>query len=103
MTKDQVQELMMGAALVALGYALWQHFKRPASPAAATSQAAAQQQAGGAEFAYGEPSPFTTLQDLLSGAVHDIGSWNGENYLADLEAAPATAGGAGPRVPGGYW
>jgi hypothetical protein len=89
---------MMGAAVVALAYALYKHFK----PGAAKAAPATAQPSGGAAFAYGAPSPFTTLADLLSGAVHDIGSFDGQNYLGTIEAGPVVAGN-GPRAPGALW
>ncbi len=103
MNKDQINELLMGAAVVALAYALYKHFKPGANAAASPAPAVAPAQVGGgAAFAYGEPSPFTTLTDLLSGTVHDIGGFNGENYLADMEASTA-ASGNGPRRAGALW
>lgn len=98
MNKDQIQELMLGVAVVALGYALYKHFKPGAKVAAPVSVA----KAGGAAFAAGEPSPFTSMKDLLTGAVSDFGAYDGNNYLADIEAA-APVYGNGPRVAGGYW
>lgn len=91
MSKEELNDLMMGAALVALGYALLQHFKQPAAalPAAGMpSPGGAAAAAGGPAFAAGEPSPFTTINDLLTGTVHDLGGYQGQNYLALTEAAP---------------
>lgn len=83
MSKDEMHDLALGAALVILGYALYKHFKAgqplPASTAAAVNAV---------ENNYttsGPASPFTSLTDLLTGTVHDIGGYQGHNYLAELE------------------
>ena len=57
MTSAQIQELMMGAAVVALGYALYKHFKPGAAPAVAVSTKTA------------APSG---LAGLLAGTVNDL-------------------------------
>lgn len=101
MNKDQIQELMMGVAVVALGYALYKHFK-PGAAVATKAAAVSTASAGGPAFAYGASSPFTSMKDLLTGTVHDFGEYQGENYLADMESS-APVYGNGPRVPGGYW
>ena len=95
MNKDQIQELMLGAAVVALCYALYKHFR----PDAPKKRAAG---AGGPAFAYGAPSPFTSMRDLLTGTVNDMGAFEGQTYLTDIEAAQKISGN-GPRVVGGYW
>jgi hypothetical protein len=107
MNKEQIQELMMGAAMIAVVYALWRNFKPApakvsAKAAAVTTAAGAQARAGGAAFAYGEPSPFTSMNDLLGGTVKDTGTWEGIDYLEKIESAPRVIGN-GPRVAGGYW
>lgn len=106
MSKEQINELLMGAAAVALAYALYKHFKPGAATAKVSTKSAtaagASAAAGGAAFAYGEPSPFTSMQNLLTGSVNDMGSWQGVDYLAQIESAPPVYGN-GPRVAGGYW
>lgn len=110
MNKDQINELLTGVAAVALAYALYKHLKpgssgavvpSPAAIKAAAADAAQAAQAGPA-FAYGAPSPFTSMTDLLTGTVNDMGSWQGVDYLATIEEAPKVYGN-GPRVVGGYW
>lgn len=87
MNKETTQELMMGAVLVMLVYAAYKHFMpAPAKVATKTAQPSGQ---AGQGVAIGEPapytgSPFTMLQDLLSGTTHDIGSFQGKNYLNDI-------------------
>lgn len=83
MTRDDMHDLALGAALAILAYALYKHFQGsqplPASTAAAVNAV---------ENNYttsGPTSPFTSLADLLTGAVHDIGGYNGQNYLAGIE------------------
>lgn len=96
MNKDEIQELILGVAVVALGYALWKNFKGGAVAVGTKSSA------GGVTVApYGAVSPFTSLTDLLSGTTHDIGSFNGQNYLAQMEAG--SPWGNGPRQPGALW
>ena len=99
-----MQDLLMGAAVIALGYALYTHF-RPASastPIRVQTASAASTAAGGAAFADGQVSPFTSLFDWFSGTTIDVGAFDGVNYLADMESAPPVYGN-GPRVSGGYW
>ncbi|MGZ4837642.1 MAG: hypothetical protein ACXVZR_03770 [Terriglobales bacterium] len=92
MSKDEVHELLMGAALVALGYALYQHFKtKPATapmPAITTPAQAVENN----YTTTGPSSPFTSLTDLLTGTVHDIGGFGGTNYLAQIETGGAGQG-----------
>jgi len=83
MTRDDMHDLALGAALVILGYALYKHFQAGQPLPASTSNAV-----GAVENNYttsGPTSPYTSLTDLLSGTVHDIGGWQGQNYLAGLE------------------
>jgi hypothetical protein len=84
MTKDDIQDLLVGAVVVALGYALWRHFK-PAQAVVAAPPAPTGPRTG---VTVGAPSPsaspFTSLTDLLSGAVHDIGGYQGRNYLDEM-------------------
>lgn len=96
MTKDDVQSLMIGAVLAVLGYAAYKHFK--AAPTAVAPPAGQ-----GAPVA--PPSPYTSLTDLLTGVVHDIGSYEGRNYLNEM-ADPLINGNGGKDSivkPGGYW
>jgi hypothetical protein len=88
MNKEQINELIMGVAVVALGYALWKNF-RPGAAAQVATKA-------------GAPSPFTGMTDLLTGTVNDTGAFEGVNYLAQIESA-APVYGNGPRVAGRYW
>lgn len=97
MTRDEMHDLLTGVAVAVLGYALYQHFKtKPTMPAAPTVTTPAQ----AVENNYttsGPASPFTSMVDLLTGTVHDIGGFGGQNYLAQIEAT-----GAGQQT-GGYW
>lgn len=90
MSKDDIQGLMMGVAVVALGYALYTRFR----PAQATS--AAPGAATGYNFAAGETSTYTGIVDLFSGGILDTGAFNGTNYLAALESTQA------PFLPGAF-
>lgn len=83
MTRDDMHDLALGAALVILGYALYKHFQAGQPLPASTANAVK-----AVENNYttsGPTSPYTSLTDLLSGTVHDIGGWQGHNYLAGLE------------------
>jgi hypothetical protein len=83
MTRDDIHDLALGAALVILGYALYKHFQSGQPLPASTANAVTD-----VENNYttsGPTSPFTSLTDLLSGTVHDIGGYQGQNYLAGLE------------------
>lgn len=106
MNKDQVQELMLGAVVAVLAYALYKHFKAPAAGQPSTPYG--QKPMG---FAVGEPTaqsrpnPFTNLNDLLTGAVHDIGGYQGQDYLATM-GDPLIYGNNGQDSivkAGGYW
>ena len=110
MKQDDVQSLMMGLVMVALGYALYKHFK-PGTTAPGAAPRPAQGPGGTSQsFAYGEPSPytgspFTALSDILSGTVIDVGSYGGRNYLNEI-SDPMLNGNGGRdsiRKPGGYW
>jgi hypothetical protein len=89
MSRDDIHDLMLGAVVVVLGYALYKHFKQPAAPAPSPATIAIGEAAGNANTS-GPNSPFTTLQDLLTGTVHDIGGFGGTNYLAIMEEQPIT-------------
>lgn len=105
MKRDDMNDILMGVAVVALGYALYRAFKPAAAPAPRNAgvvgpgaqtqmpvyQGPQQQQAP----AY-TGSPFTALTDLFTGAVHDIGSYGGRNYLNEM-ADPIISGTAPPR------
>lgn len=86
MSKNELHELMMGAALVALGYALYKHFKAPAvavvapSPAtiAASDQAAIQTAIGTMPTdapAITVPAPIAVQGDASTGYSTDTGNW----------------------------
>lgn len=97
MTKDDIQDLAVGAVLVVLAYAVYRHFK--------TAPAAAPAPRAGVAVGEPPPSPFTTLQDLLSGTVQDIGSFGGRNYLNEI-ADPGLNGNQGRDsivMPGALW
>lgn len=83
MTRDDIHDLALGAALAILGYALYKHFQagQPLPASTATAVTAVENN----YTTSGPTSPYTSLTDLLSGTVHDIGGWQGHNYLAGLE------------------
>jgi hypothetical protein len=88
MKRDDVHDLMLGAVLVVLGYALYKHFNPTSAttaPAAQTPMGIAVGEVASNATTSGPKSPYTSLQDLLAGAVHDIGGFGGTNYLAMLE------------------
>lgn len=105
MSNEKTQELMMGAVMVLLAYAAYRHFK----PSAPTTRAPAPaKMAPGmapsvspytAGYAAGAPSPsssydgspFTSLQDIMQGSTHDIGGYQGRNYLDEI-AEPIVSG-----------
>ena len=94
MTNEDMKSLILGTALVVAGYAIYRQFKPAASAPAA-----------GQGIAPGEPapSPYTTLNDLLSGAVLDIGEWGGRNYVNEM-ADPLINGNNGKdSIVRGYW
>jgi hypothetical protein len=79
MSKDELHELLMGAVLVALGYALYQHFKGAQNRAAPPASPLAVNQSRPVDVNTAAPlftSPWATdtpgLYDLLAGSVHDI-------------------------------
>lgn len=109
MNKEAVQNLMVGAVMIVLGYAVFQHFRKPAAPGAAPRPA---QGPGGTaqSFAPGAPSPytgspFTAVFDLMSGTTQDVGSFGGRNYMNDM-ADPMLNGNGGRDsivLPGAPW
>lgn len=90
MKKSDIHDLMLGAVVVVLGYALYQHFKtapssQPYTPYGKTPMGVNVGETVGGANSDGSASPFTSLRDLLTGTVHDIGGFNGRNYLAEIE------------------
>ena len=85
MSKEQTQELMMGAVLVVLAYALYRHFK-PSKVASKAPATAGIMPGEPAPKSYGDytGSPITSMLDLLAGTVTDIGAYQGKNYLDDI-------------------
>lgn len=80
MNKDDIQDVLVGLAVVALGYALFKHFKpgavgagmviaAPAAPYAASYPLATN---NGVPYDTANPGQFIRLADLLRGTVHDI-------------------------------
>lgn len=115
MNKEQIQELMMGAAIVALAYALWQHFKKAPNGTAglpATGSGAALNT--GVPFDTANPGQLIRLSDLLAGTVHDIatGDTAGEStatvgeinqsVLDEAYGIDSTATSV-VKQPGAYW
>lgn len=87
MSRDDVNDLILGAVVVVLGYALYKHFKvqAPAASSTPTQMGIAVGEVTGNATTSGPTSPYTSIKDLLSGAVHDIGGFDGKNYLAMIE------------------
>jgi len=93
MNKESLQHLAMGAALVLLAYAAYSHFKTPAPAAKAaprnTGVVGPMPMPMPSRLTEEQPeytgSPFTRLDDLLTGTTTDIGSFQGKNYLDDME------------------
>lgn len=81
MNRDDLNDLLMGVAVVALGYAVYSHFK-PAAKAKAAQVAAAPDTPKAALLPYSSLS----LDQLLYGAANDVGAFQGHNYLALLES-----------------
>lgn len=108
MKKDEIHELIMGLAVMALGYALYTRIK---SGAAATGG----QYAGvptNPVYGQGVGAPYNPetvagsmgLAGLLAGTVGDIGAYNGVNYVAGMtDTAIAGIGKDSVFVQGGYW
>lgn len=76
MNKEQMQELMMGVALVALAYALYQHFKangtiKTRAPGQLASGDPTRPDAGYGYDPY-NPGDFIKWADLLKGTVADV-------------------------------
>jgi len=112
MNKDKVQELLIGAVVVVLGYALYKHFQ-PA-PVATQPRASTTPQTGPGVGGFNtipryeapqqqqwqpfdDKSPYTTIYDPYQGTV-DTGAFEGHNYLASLEAAQSPYLNMGPNV-----
>lgn len=83
MNKDQLHELLMGVAVVALGYALYKHFK-PAAKAPAGAPApsvvrvpTAINPSQGIAYNPANPGQYISINDLLAGTVHDLATTPG--------------------------
>jgi hypothetical protein len=86
MSREELHDLLLGGVLVVLAYTLYKHFKQPVSTQPNPVQTAVNNAVSNATTS-GPGSPFTTINDLLNGAVHeDIGGFGGTNYLALMEA-----------------
>jgi hypothetical protein len=115
MNKETLYDLAMGVALVALSYALWQHFKTgaTATPGTFTNMDPTKPDNGLGYDPY-NPGEFISLTDLLKGTVADvihnqtagdaiptttdlIGSATADYYGTDYQ--PTTA----PYKPGALW
>jgi hypothetical protein len=126
MKKDEVHEIILGVALVALAYALLKHHKQNGngtgmnnvlnvdrSPLSGNDPT---RPAQGQAYDPISPAAFVTVADLLRGSVHDIVN-NDQSATAipmvgDVVSQAVTdytnPGGVGPqdsviRVPGAYW
>jgi hypothetical protein len=109
MNQNQVQELIMGAALVALSYALYKHFKPGANksptstPAPYSPLATTYGPTVGAPYDVNSPAGYMKLVDLLKGTVGDIGSYNGQNYLMTPDDPWNNGGRDSVFLPGAPW
>lgn len=101
MNKDAVQDLMTGAVVVVLAYAMYRHFVK--APGASASKLVPQAmmprpQAVNVPVA----SPYTTIYDYMAGGLVDYGAFDGRNYLAELETGgqrPPRNGPINPDAP----
>ncbi len=97
MNKDEIHELLMGAVLVALGYALYQHFKGAPAGAAPAPLPLAVNQSRPVDVNTAAPlftSPWATdtpgLYSLLGGAVQDITDGQGGFFSSVADQAMRT-------------
>jgi hypothetical protein len=127
MNKDNLNDLLMGAALVALAYALYRHHApSQVRPMSATNQANfagvpysgndPTRPAQGDSYDPAAPAAFMLVSDLLKGSVHDIVNNDQSSsympYVSDVVSQAVTdatnPGNVGPqdsiiRVPGALW
>ncbi len=112
MKKDEIQDVIMGIAVVALGYALYTKFKGGGVSKYAAAQGG--QYAGvptNPTYAPGFGAPYNPdtvagsmgLAALLAGTVGDIGAYNGVNYVDDLQDAAIAGAGRDSVFVKGYW
>lgn len=85
MSKDDMEQLMLGAVIAVLGYALYKHFNPSSAGPAPTSSLGVAVGEVASNGNTGPVSPFTMLENLLTGTVHDIGGFDGTNWLAQIE------------------
>jgi putative effector of murein hydrolase len=102
MNKDQLQELLMGAAVVALGYALYKHLKpataaapRPATPA--TTAAAPGLLSGLLN------GTLTGLANDSAGYFNSMGNYQSTDDQIAAAAGVDTSGNDSIVKPGAWW
>lgn len=106
MKKEVIYDIAIGAAIVALGYALWQHFKGGAPAAFSVSNPL--NPAPGVSVNPANPGAFMTLADMLKGAVHDVVTGIDPNTIpktTDIFSSVTgyTAPDSVVKVPGALW
>lgn len=87
MSKDATQDLMMGAVVVVLAYAMYRHFKPASAPARApVGSSTAPRPSSGVSWT-NDPTGPTTLWGYINGdPVAD--NWIGKDYLSMIAPSP---------------
>lgn len=110
MSKEQIQELMMGAALVALGYALYTHFKKPGgvtttpkTTPAPYSPLTTMGTVQTSPYNSASVAGFMKLSEMLTGTTVDVGAYQGQQYLATPDDPYNNGGNDSIVLPGALW
>jgi hypothetical protein len=97
MNKEQLHEMLLGLALVALGYAIYQHTKKASKQTQlkAPSVVAPSQ---GIAYNPANPGAYITLDNLIAGTVHDLATTPGgtAGYIPSTDDQINLAAGVAP-------
>jgi hypothetical protein len=72
MSKEEMHEILLGVAVVALAYAFMKHAKAVPKVPAVFANKSPIYAAPGTPYDPANPAQFVTVKDLLNGSVHDI-------------------------------
>lgn len=101
MNKDELHELLLGVALVALAYAVYKHMNTaaPASlPATSVKLPTAINPSQGVAYNPANPGAYITIDNLLAGTVHDLATTPGgtAGYIPSTDDQIAAVAGVAP-------
>jgi hypothetical protein len=83
MSRDELQDVMLGAVVVALLYAFYKHAKTAAAPVFSVNNPI--NPPTGTSYDPANPGAYIPLSSLLSGTVHDITTGQTQNYASTAD------------------